>query len=868
MRHLGNLITDRGSRGSISSVMKHLETLLATAAQVLTNLSMVEDQAENDRQDELHLKYIELAGDALERGQQNLNSRLGEPLSETAGNLAPSIPASEQNRQEEERKLAQQRADAAALQADEARRQANEASNRAEEARREAAAVTHVSQRLSQLGQDWRQNQRRLNSSTAQAAPDEWIDHYAAGQLKPNVTANLYRALVHDTGKSAGEKLAILKRHLKGDCLDLVQGLGGGEPAYIEALVRLKQSCGRRDVMRAATLQVIEKVELKNDPATFKRFAERIRTHLFDLSRIGEYNAPDLIEKICMRLQPPDRLEWNRGRRGGLETRSLNAFGSWLCERAAEYQNAYSIAYEQTSSSALKPHHWPHARSHPASSAKATDNYSAPKVTFRPFCFKCEGYHKLENCSRFKALVVADRVSFCTKHMVCFGCLGSQHSVRNCATKKPCKIAGCSLHHHELVHDPDRPVTVFTPDATRTGATRTATAHLRKQNPQQIAMGMMRLKVCGADKGTVWANVFIDEGSDSTLMRQGFASANRITGVHQILTVEGAGGVVKSYRSQRVNFQIDTDYGEELNLSCSTLPTTVVSTTPVTDWGVLKKRWSHLADIPVGETGGRVDILIGNDYSHLIVALESRVGNDYEPTAIRSRLGWIIRGVVSDGASVTAVRTHNVTSSSQLEEIALQLRRFCDTENFGTESKTKGMSDDDRQAIAILEAGTKKLELGYEVPITWKRGEPALVCNRQVTQQRLGGLLRRFSREPAFEKDYRAAVQKTIDKGYASVLSEEEAASAKYFLAHHGVYKGPKLRDVFDAAAPYQGKCFNNAILSGPALHPSLPSVLIQFREEAVAWASDVEAMFSRFRLNPSDANYFWFLWQESSLKT
>lgn len=195
-----------------------------------------------------------------------------------------------------------------------------------------ASAVTHVSQRLSQLGQDWRQNQRRLNSSTSQITPDEWIDRYAAGLLKPNVNASsrssvktelkiysgksldwfewidLYRARVHDTGKSAGEKLAILKRYLKGDCLDLVQGLGGGEPAYIEALVRLKQSWGRRNVMQAATLQAIEKVELKNDPFIFKRFVERIRTHLFDLSRIGESNVPDLIENICMRLQPPDRL--------------------------------------------------------------------------------------------------------------------------------------------------------------------------------------------------------------------------------------------------------------------------------------------------------------------------------------------------------------------------------------------------------------------------------------------------------------------------------------------------------------------------------------------------------------------------------
>jgi hypothetical protein len=73
---------------------------------------------------------------------------------------------------------------------------------------------------------------------------------------------------------------------------------------------------------------------------------------------------------------------------------------------------------------------------------------------------------------------------------------------------------------------------------------------------------------------------------------------------------------------------------------------------------------------------------------------------------------------------------------------------------------------------------------------------------------------------------------------------------------------------VFDAAAPFQGKCLNDAILSGPALQPSLPSVLIQFREGAVTWASDVEAMFSRFRLNPSDANYFCFLRQDLSAKS
>ena len=106
---------------------------------------------------------------------------------------------------------------------------------------------------------------------------------------------DLFRALVHDTGKSPGEKLALLHRYVREDCLDVIHGLGGGEGAYIEAKVRLKESCGRRDVMRAAHIQTIENLELKNDPAIFKRYAEKVRTHLFDLSRIGETFSAGLI---------------------------------------------------------------------------------------------------------------------------------------------------------------------------------------------------------------------------------------------------------------------------------------------------------------------------------------------------------------------------------------------------------------------------------------------------------------------------------------------------------------------------------------------------------------------------------------------
>ena len=127
----------------------------------------------------------------------------------------------------------------------------------------------------------------------------------------------------------------------------MVYGLGGGESAYKQALVRLKENYGRRDVMRAAHIAAIERLDLKNEPRAFKRFAERVRTHLFDLSRIEAASSTDIIEKVCSRLNQQDRLDWNAGRKGRLEFRSLSDFGTWIGERASLYQNIYAIAAEQ-----------------------------------------------------------------------------------------------------------------------------------------------------------------------------------------------------------------------------------------------------------------------------------------------------------------------------------------------------------------------------------------------------------------------------------------------------------------------------------------------------------------------------------------
>ncbi|XP_057366955.1 uncharacterized protein LOC130687814 [Daphnia carinata] len=209
------------------------------------------------------------------------------------------------------------------------------------------------------------------------------------------------------------------------------------------------------------------------------------------------------------------------------------------------------------------------------------------------------------------------------------------------------------------------------------------------------------------------------------------------------------------------------------------------------------------------------------------------------------------------------MRSLIIAGRTQLDRLISEMRRFCDTEAFGTEFKQDCLSPDNQRAMALVKGKTRKLAVGYEVPIIWREGEPGLPNNRAMAVNRFQSLLRRFQHQPQLERDYEAAMQKTLDQGYASRV--EDPADAKYFLAHHGVYKGTKLRVVFDAAASFTGKALNDAIIGGPALQPALAAVITRFRQEECAWASDIKAMFSRLRLSAEDARFFCFLWRQKS---
>jgi hypothetical protein len=163
----------------------------------------------------------------------------------------------------------------------------------------------------------------------------------------------------------------------------------------------------------------------RDDPTSFKRFAERVRTHLFNISMIGESGHVDIIETLALKLQLTDRLAWNSGRGLDLEHRTINDFSRWLTARAIAYQNAYAIAdaQQRPAPSATRNHNQPSYPSHHRPAQKKRRNARKfhgasstqdqresgstehkEKKPSKPTCFKCEGSHRLEDCTFFKDL--------------------------------------------------------------------------------------------------------------------------------------------------------------------------------------------------------------------------------------------------------------------------------------------------------------------------------------------------------------------------------------------------------------------------------------------------------------------------------
>ena len=297
------------------------------------------------------------------------------------------------------------------------------------------------------------------------------------------------------------------------------------------------------------------------------------------------------------------------------------------------------------------------------------------------------------------------------------------------------------------------------------------------------------------------------------------------------------------------------------------------------------REWQHLK--PIADKlmpyhpDAEISILIGNNCPKAIRPREIVSGEDDEPYAQRTILGWGVIGRVcksrdkEDGEKgvCNRVAASEINSrfafSTKAKEIINpgKILRVLGTDFVDTSTKSKPYSVEDERFLRILENGVKKRQDGhYEMPLPLKSDNVSFPNNRQLAVKRWNQLKSRFKKNPKFFADYQIFMKDLISQCAERVPEDRlEVQDGKdNYVPHTGVYhpkKPGQIRVVFDCSAQFNGVSLNDYLLQGPDFMNDLLGILCRFRQESVAFMTDIKSMFHQFMVTKEHRDLLRFLW-------
>ena len=248
--------------------------------------------------------------------------------------------------------------------------------------------------------------------------------------------------------------------------------------------------------------------------------------------------------------------------------------------------------------------------------------------------------------------------------------------------------------------------------------------------------------------------------------------------------------------------------------------------------------------------------------------LEVRSGEDGEPFATRTMLGWTINGPITlgDHPSTHEINCHvTKTTLNQEQHVNHQVGPFW--ENDSTYCSDDPISIEDKRVTKLWSDTVVQIDGHYQLPIPFRHEESRLPDNKEVAERRLASLRSRLIRNPELSLRYRQEMKSLLDEGHAEQVPFHDSSSAPnkiWYLPHHPVLnpkKPEKVRIVFDCAAVHKSMSLNSQVMQGPNLNNNLMGVLLRFRQERVAVMADIKSMFHQVLVTPEHRDALRFLW-------
>ncbi|XP_035525621.1 uncharacterized protein LOC118333908 [Morone saxatilis] len=717
------------------------------------------------------------------------------------------------------------------------------------------------------------------------------------------------------------EKIYYLRRYVSGQAKKALDGyfLLGTESAYIAAWDILEERYGNpftiaksyRDKLQAwPKMGSKDSFELR-EFVDFLRSCEAAMVHIKALEILNDCNEN---RKILSKL--PDWLtaRWNRKvidiQEESNQFPSFSQFVKFLTREAKIACNPV------TSLQSLKqgePDKSKGYRNQSFGIKTLTTSSNEKTVITCIFCKKIG--HTLHKCRKFMEKAVSDRIRFVQIERLCFGCLKSGHHSKSCNSRSVCDI--CNKRHPTCLHEERTKGEQRPPQAKQSSnqerheerpqstqhkeTTMTATSNrviLDEANTQTAAIIPVWLSSRTQPEQEVLVYALLDSQSDTTFILSDVAEVLEAKKEQVKLKLSTMTTRTTVVSSQRVNNLQVRGFYTDKKISLPPVYTRkfIPANRSHIPTGETAKAWSHLEHLqeeiaPLQDC--EVGLLIGYNCSQALLPREVVSGQENQPYAQRTDLGWSIVGYgnpcldygdafgishrivvrqVTPGVEPSVnfkTEVHYVSRTKVKEITPSDIIRVLESDFSEKAGEDDPMSQEDFKFLSTLRENITQKDNGhYEMPLPFKVGRPNLPDNKTCAIHRLNCLERRLKKDQNYYKDYVNFMDDIISRGDAEKVPEEEIDNnPAWYIPHHGVYhprKPGKIRVVFDCSAKFQETSLNDHLLTGPDLTNTLVGVLCRFRKGSVAVMCDVERMFHQFHVKREDQDYLRFLWWEN----
>ena len=505
-----------------------------------------------------------------------------------------------------------------------------------------------------------------FTQGAASALPRLQLESFDGSVLEWPRWSALFKALVHQaSGLSDAERMAHLQSCLRGEARDAVRGLLCDGRLYGEALRELERRFGDPARVVAANLKRVFDIPAvkEHDIEGLSLLSSTLHCTVSVLQCMGyssDLDASSNLRQISGKLPATAAWDWGKEcQRLRLHSPSMVDLDGWL--RA--YVDAGRIAHPVVASRPTRPttHARPDnvsrrtalgltqitARASPAEAVNPApppaDGPAGRRAAEREACAQCgDANHDIASCGVFAGSQMSDRLDIVRRCELCLRCLRQGHKVRQCPDNAACTAAAdCEGRHHPLLHGAPR---IF---PTQRGGDRGHVGAAAKER-SHVALQITPVIIHGP-RGQRAVNAIFDLGSQLTLVESQLALELGLDGPTQQLSLGTVDGSATRL-SKRVNFQVQGRASDERHSVTGAWTTPGLHLTgSAVNWPERAEQWPHLQGLELPAVSSEAPaVLLGADVLDLIVPREIREGSPGTPTALNTKLGWLVTGKVSD----------------------------------------------------------------------------------------------------------------------------------------------------------------------------------------------------------------------------